>query len=370
LKESGRLKMKGKELIEDKFVFLRKFWRRQVVEPFAGARYFGEPYKVPNSDHFSIAKPRDDNDDPHRLLVQFIKDSDDAFAQQTEGDRIRRLALKVETIEKESLIQLEHFEREITNALLHLDNHAKLIAEDTSVSRFLMNSANKSAQAKTHRVLLNHADIGLYATTFILNRDGRCVENSRHELSIGKDYSFRPYFLNAMQNRIGRFPAIGVTSGALGYHVGYPVRDGGKIIGVACVEVDMEEMAAQSKAFVRTESRGGDCPWIRVLADENGVIMLSTEPSWKYRALAKIPDEIFERLRQATQYPGQDLEEIERFESPETMECTPLEPAVTVRGLHWKTFSGDEKTQVFAVRETKIPVGWKVLIFWRLAIPP
>ena len=43
LKESGRLTIKGKELIEDKFVILSRFWRKQVVEPCSGAKYFGEP---------------------------------------------------------------------------------------------------------------------------------------------------------------------------------------------------------------------------------------------------------------------------------------------------------------------------------------
>jgi pimeloyl-ACP methyl ester carboxylesterase len=54
LKEARTLDLHGKELIEDTFIVMRKIWRRQVVEPFSGARYFGEPYKVPGSDHFSI----------------------------------------------------------------------------------------------------------------------------------------------------------------------------------------------------------------------------------------------------------------------------------------------------------------------------
>jgi tetratricopeptide (TPR) repeat protein len=74
LKAAGRLTITGKELIEDKFVVLNRFWRRQVVEPFSGARYFGEPYKVPQSDHSSIAKPESNRAIQHRLLVQFIKD--------------------------------------------------------------------------------------------------------------------------------------------------------------------------------------------------------------------------------------------------------------------------------------------------------
>jgi len=75
LKEAGKVPIKGKELIEDKFVILKKFWRKQVVEPFAGARYFGEPVKIPNSDHFSIAKPENAQALQHRLLCKFIKEN-------------------------------------------------------------------------------------------------------------------------------------------------------------------------------------------------------------------------------------------------------------------------------------------------------
>ena len=77
LKEGGTLRIEGKELVEHKFIELKKIklgivWRRQVVEPFSGARYFGEPYKVPASDHFSIAKPKDKTAIQHRLLSRFI----------------------------------------------------------------------------------------------------------------------------------------------------------------------------------------------------------------------------------------------------------------------------------------------------------
>lgn len=74
LKESGRLGVRGKELLEDKFLLVKKVWQAQVVEPFAGAKYFGEPFKVPASDHMSIAKPVSRDAVQHRLLVQFIKD--------------------------------------------------------------------------------------------------------------------------------------------------------------------------------------------------------------------------------------------------------------------------------------------------------
>jgi pimeloyl-ACP methyl ester carboxylesterase len=74
LKEGGKLRLKGKELVEDKFLVLTSLWRRQVVERFAGARYFGDPYKVPGSDHFTIAKPDDQSAIQHRQLCKFISE--------------------------------------------------------------------------------------------------------------------------------------------------------------------------------------------------------------------------------------------------------------------------------------------------------
>ncbi|MBB2199744.1 alpha/beta fold hydrolase [Gluconacetobacter sp. 1c LMG 22058] len=72
LKEQGRLSIVGKELTEDRFVAFRWLWRKQVVEPFSGARYFGEPYKVPESDHFSIAKIESELAIQHRQLKYFV----------------------------------------------------------------------------------------------------------------------------------------------------------------------------------------------------------------------------------------------------------------------------------------------------------
>jgi len=72
LKESRRLNITGKELVEDRFFLFHYLFRKQVVQPFSGARYFGEHLKVAGTDHFSIAKPENADAIQHRLLVQFI----------------------------------------------------------------------------------------------------------------------------------------------------------------------------------------------------------------------------------------------------------------------------------------------------------
>lgn len=82
LKENGQLTIFGKELIEDTFVVLKKLLRNQVVPPFSGARYFGDPFKVPNSDHFTIAKVKGSGAIQHRLLVDFLRKLDEQFGNQ------------------------------------------------------------------------------------------------------------------------------------------------------------------------------------------------------------------------------------------------------------------------------------------------
>ncbi|MEH2511710.1 hypothetical protein V1291_003064 [Nitrobacteraceae bacterium AZCC 1564] len=76
LKESGNLNISGRELIEDKALPVARWFglRRQLVEPFAAARYFGEPLKIAESDHISIAKPCSAGALQYRLLKHFLMD--------------------------------------------------------------------------------------------------------------------------------------------------------------------------------------------------------------------------------------------------------------------------------------------------------
>ncbi|WP_066810225.1 esterase/lipase family protein [Sphingomonas asaccharolytica] len=73
LLNSKRLRIEGHELVEDQFVLLPALIRRQVVQPMSGGRYFGEPYKVPNSNHFTIARPDRPEGDQHGLLVELLE---------------------------------------------------------------------------------------------------------------------------------------------------------------------------------------------------------------------------------------------------------------------------------------------------------
>ena len=67
----------GVEAIENHFVvkWMRLFDKEVLVEASSGGQYFGEPQRMPNTDHFSIVKPPDANHPSHKLLRLFYLNS-------------------------------------------------------------------------------------------------------------------------------------------------------------------------------------------------------------------------------------------------------------------------------------------------------
>jgi hypothetical protein len=65
LKEAKTIRLVDHELVAGLI-------RTQVVEPFSGAKCFGESLTVPGGDHFSIAKPDSSQAIQHQLLLRFI----------------------------------------------------------------------------------------------------------------------------------------------------------------------------------------------------------------------------------------------------------------------------------------------------------
>lgn len=119
------------------------------------------------------------------------------------------------------------------------------------------------------------------AAAHLINTTGLTIAASNWDLPtsfVGQNYAFRPYFVEAMREGLGRFYGVGNTTGENGYFVAAPVREDNKPIGVVVVKVNLD-------AFEATLSRSGDTV---LLVDRHGVIFLSSVPEWKYRTLGTL----------------------------------------------------------------------------------
>ena len=97
----------------------------------------------------------------------------------------------------------------------------------------------------------------------------------RADSYVGEDLSFRPYFRDAMESGNGRFFGIGTTRSEPGYYLSSSLAAEGRTLGVAIVKVSLEQL---EKSWSTVEAPV-------LVADENGVVILSSVTDWKFTTL-------------------------------------------------------------------------------------
>lgn len=139
---------------------------------------------------------------------------------------------------------------------------------------------------------------------YILDTSGRVQATSNWrdaDSFLGEDLSFRPYFQDAVRGKPGRFYGIGSTTGEAGYYLSHGLEEHGKIIGVAVIKVRLDTLEerwqrARLEAFV---------------SDENGIIILSSDPERRLKSLQPLTPQVKERLARSLQYYWWPLNELQ-----------------------------------------------------------
>ena len=136
-----------------------------------------------------------------------------------------------------------------------------------------------------NRRLAAFADRAKLDAIYLMDRSGLTIAASNHDAPVtflGQNYGFRPYFREALAGRRGEFFAIGATTSRPGYFVAELVRGpDGRTNGVITIKLDLSDLA---KAW----AAGGEAV---LVSNSDGVVVLSSDPSWLYRTLAPIPPE-------------------------------------------------------------------------------
>ncbi|SAK84081.1 sensor histidine kinase [Caballeronia ptereochthonis] len=136
--------------------------------------------------------------------------------------------------------------------------------------------------------------------TYLIRAKGICVAASNWngaDSFVGVDYSFRPYFVDAVNGGVGRFFGIGTISTEPGYYISQPVyREGThEILGVAVVKLNLEWL------------QGADASEPLIVTDDHGVIFLSSVPAWKYHTVRPLPQNIEASVYATRQYAQQAI---------------------------------------------------------------
>jgi len=137
--------------------------------------------------------------------------------------------------------------------------------------------------------------------TYLMDRDGLTIAASNWQSErpfVGRNFSYRPYFREAIQGGLGRYFALGTTSRKRGYYFAFPVRHEGDILGAVVIKIDMTGVE---------EQWGGRKEEI-VVTDPDGIIFITTRPEWRFRSLSEsLSDSARERIVASKRYPKIEL---------------------------------------------------------------
>ena len=166
---------------------------------------------------------------------------------------------------------------------------------------------------------------------------------------VGTNYSFRPYFADAMARGRAEFYAFGMSTNIPGLFLSQRVDGPDGPLGVAVTKINLGEIEA---AWWRSGELIG-------IVDVNDVVILSTRPDWRYRPLQTIP------LSQFAAISGQ-----QRYGENGVDNSGIITDRWFSRGAEFALLAGTdpETSGYFVLRELRLPKhGWRLLSFSPLA---
>lgn len=211
--------------------------------------------------------------------------------------------------ETHALTDLQERSRQVLNlvtevvrgALLKHESTSSLLARNPALMRSLDGNATAADIQSVNEELEQLAKQTGALNIYLMNAIGTTVASSNWahpKTFVGRNFSYRPYFQQAIKGQGAHYFALGTTSGERGYYFAYPIRSGDGISGVAVTKVDV---GAIERAW-RTEP-----DYVIRIVDVDGVIFLSNNPKWILKTLAPLTPEAQLRIAANRRYDGGSL---------------------------------------------------------------
>jgi len=168
----------------------------------------------------------------------------------------------------------------------------------------LQTVAGAPVEPLDHRLARFAQSAGLEAI-YLMDSDGLTIaaSNAKSDRSFkGQNYSFRPYFQAALNGELGEFYGIGATTGIPGYFYGMAVRPAqSDKQGVIAIKIDLSGLQDSWEA-------SGERIF---LTNADGIVLLASEPEWRYKSLSPLAAEQRARIVASRQFATEPLSQLD-----------------------------------------------------------
>ncbi|MGL6123190.1 MAG: sensor histidine kinase [Shewanella sp.] len=165
---------------------------------------------------------------------------------------------------------------------------------------------------------------------------------------IGKDYSFRPYYTDAISGNLGRYYAVGTSSDKRGFYFSYPIyQQGGKgILGAIIVKVNIADIEQQSTSI----AIAGQYQFL--ISDPDDIVFISSVDEWRLKSLTPMTDAKQYALNASKRYAEHPIGELLMKPPYESGSQTML----------YQLQTGTDHEQYMDIHQSMAKAGWQVHI--------
>lgn len=189
------------------------------------------------------------------------------------------------------------FASTIDDALRRLDHLPFVISQNSAIINALETENNDALNP----LLKSFWQSANADHIFLMDINGKTIAASNFESPdsfIGKSYTFRPYFQDAIQGKAGHFFAIGATTGEPGYFISAPVHNSdGHIFGVVVVKTGLDLL---NQAWRNSGER-------ILVSNADSVILLASKASEQFHTLEALSAYTQRKMSNVQQFANQPL---------------------------------------------------------------
>lgn len=223
-----------------------------------------------------------------------------AFLSASAGGFLYYSALRqaaFQEAERQADANAELIHKSIGSLLSEQHNTAVTLAGMPSIRQALVSDSPEALQ-RANATLDHFASTLKVDVCYLMNRQGITIASSNRnhpDSFVGQNFSFRPYFTQAIGGMHGSYLAVGVTSGKRGVYQSHPVYSdpAQRPIGVTVIKASIDKSELEL---------GLPSDDIVLITDPGGVVFISNRPEWLLQlAWQPAPGELAQ-IRQSRQF--------------------------------------------------------------------
>jgi two-component system, NtrC family, C4-dicarboxylate transport sensor histidine kinase DctB len=260
--------------------------------------------------------------------------------------------IRLKSLAADGQTRLELYTTYLKGVLEKYESLPELLANDRTMANLLNDPEGSARIDALNKYLEKINNISDASDTYLMDREGLTIAasnwNEEHPF-VGRNFSYRPYFKEAMSGHLGRYFALGTTSSLRGYYFAYPVRKNNKILGALVIKVNIDSV----------EDNWGHTDETFLVTDPDGIIFLTTRKEWRFHTLSPLSEEKLKRVVESRRYPNATIRSL----NVTSEEVNDIGRIIEIK------MPGDFKARKYLLQSRKMEqAGWNVQILtdtWR-----